>query len=394
MSGGQEGEEHMLTLKRLDGSLLLSVPLASIKSDLFPVKSLRERAAELLEVPANYVSLIHGPEELLDDSKRLNEVLEKTDLAEPVLALKRPCPARPEEYEQHIVVGVKNEFADCVRSTPLEFPEPKGININMMPFVLGKKESLPEDYHGYWDIIRACRFSYAELSQGKIGFLTIQESHTEAGSSQRRPGLHVEASKVRMKEGGKLTERMHHWGFSLGTTRTGGLYMASNVSNSTRIWNSKLDPPEKVVGLLGDCEHLRDSLGEGVCMKAGELWWFTDTTPHESVPLKEPAYRQYIRVVTSSVSIWYAAHSTPNPLGVVPDPEITTVVTYDKFEQAGLNASSSCLAGGEEPPKSGDSSKEVVKHDKFEQAGLNTSSCPAGAAGPAKRFDGIKCTVQ
>ena len=46
-------------------------------------------------------------------------------------------------------------------------------------------------------------------------------------------------------------------------------------------------------------------------------------TPHESLPLKRKKFRQFFRVVTSRVSLWYRDHSTANPLGVVPDPAIT-----------------------------------------------------------------------
>ena len=66
-------------------------------------------------------------------------------------------------------------------------------------------------------------------------------------------------------------------------------------------------------------------------------------TPHESLPLQEAAQRQFFRIVTSQVfvfdnsyhskyfnnqvSLWYADHSTVNPLGVRPDPAVTQVVT-------------------------------------------------------------------
>merc|ERR1719159_127555 len=105
--------------------------------------------------------------------------------------------------------------------------------------------------------------------------------------------------------------------------------MASNVPRSTKVWNVKVDTP--VVGHLGGVEHLRDVLGNGSTMDAGELLWLTDMTPHESLPLAEDHHRQYFRVVTSSVSIWYANHSTPNRLGILPDPAMTKIVAGDKF---------------------------------------------------------------
>ena len=73
-------------------------------------------------------------------------------------------------------------------------------------------------------------------------------------------------------------------------------------------------------------------------------------TPHESLPLKKGAFRQFFRLVTSQVvinslfiyllgskvSLWYADHSTPNPLGVLPDPDVTRIVTGDKFGEDGV----------------------------------------------------------
>ena len=54
------------------------------------------------------------------------------------------------------------------------------------------------------------------------------------------------------------------------------------------------------------------------------------------MPLKEATFRQFFRIVTSKVSLWYRDHSTPNPLGVEPDPEITRTVVGDKFSEEGV----------------------------------------------------------
>ena len=59
-------------------------------------------------------------------------------------------------------------------------------------------------------------------------------------------------------------------------------------------------------------------------------------TPHESLPVKERKYRQFFRLVTSNVSLWYESHSTANPLGVIPDKRITKVVAGNKFSEEGL----------------------------------------------------------
>ena len=66
--------------------------------------------------------------------------------------------------------------------------------------------------------------------------------------------------------------------------------------------------------------------------------------------MKKGAFRQFFRLVTSQVvinslfiyllgskvSLWYADHSTPNPLGVEPDPAITRIVVGDKFSEEGV----------------------------------------------------------
>ena len=52
--------------------------------------------------------------------------------------------------------------------------------------------------------------------------------------------------------------------------------------------------------------------------------------------LPERAYRQFFRLVTSQVAFWYRDHSTPNPLGVEPDPAITRTIIGNKFSQDGV----------------------------------------------------------
>ena len=72
----------------------------------------------------------------------------------------------------------------------------------------------------------------------------------------------------------------------------------------------------------------------------------TDTTPHESLPLPVGTRRQYFRLVTNHVSVWYADHSDANPLGVVPDPKITTIVWGNKFTTDGGGGGSGSSGGG------------------------------------------------
>merc|ERR1712111_80846 len=111
--------------------------------------------------------------------------------------------------------------------------------------------------------------------------------------------------------------------------------MASSVSESCKVWNCSVEP--EAVEHLGDIEHLRSLLpGEGEVLRPGQMYWITDRTPHESLPLKKDTFRQFFRFVTSDVSFWYKDHSTPNPLGVLPDPAITKIVLGDKFSDEGV----------------------------------------------------------
>ena len=180
---------------------------------------------------------------------------------------------------------------------------------------------------------------------GAVYYLTIQETPVEAGQAQRRPGLHVDSPgqvKVRRGGGAAHTYFGHDWGRGcahntggVSSIMYGGIYLASNLASSCRVWDCSVAP--EVVRSLGDIEHLRPALpGPGTTLEPNTLYWITDRTPHESLPLSETSVRQFFRLVTSEVSLWYRDHSTPNPLGVEPDPNITRVVVGNKFSEDGV----------------------------------------------------------
>lgn len=132
-------------------------------------------------------------------------------------------------------------------------------------------------------------------------------------------------------------EESEYWGrfcggghFSVGEHVEGGIYMASTVANTCKVWNA-LVTDKNIVDRHGSCEHLRHLFGEGVALKANELVWMTDRTPHEAVPRTQYGYRQFFRLVTSQISHWYAAYSTPNPN--VPVPDHVVIVEGNKFVQ-------------------------------------------------------------
>ncbi|XP_065069061.1 uncharacterized protein LOC135694308 [Rhopilema esculentum] len=240
------------------------------------------------------------------------------------------------------------------------FPKPTGININMMPFVMNKKFEdccLPSNLERYWSLfISRCLLDKEE--KGKIGYLTIHESDVKANCSQRRPGLHTERpGKLKVRKSKDLVDEetdsgrgdsfvkedqiYHNWGLGLWRKGhnafeiKGGIFMASNVKDSCRIWDCQISD-DRLIGKLGDIEYLREFLPNSEVMKENHLYWLTDRTPHESLCLKKGKYRQYFRLVTSQVSIWFEEHSTKNPLGVVPDPKITKIVGGSKFDEGSL----------------------------------------------------------
>ena len=256
-----------------------------------------------------------------------------------------------------------------LRCWKVTFPTPQGININMMPFIMGrtfKECCLPEYLEPYWELIVACRlggnsFLYPKKHNelGKVGFLTIQESVVEEGSSQRRPGIHTENPgrvfieeidrngddkadcKVCIVKGRGSSKAVENswgrgWASIVGAFDfKGGIYMASTVDDSCEIWDCQIlhdNFGREIIGDMGDIEHLRTLLPQSEKMMKNRIYWLTDRTPHESLPLTKGTYRQFFRLVTSEVSLWFEEHSTKNPKGIVPDPRMTKIVQGSKFK--------------------------------------------------------------
>ena len=254
----------------------------------------------------------------------------------------------------------------------LTFPFPTGIYVNMMPICLsmvGDSTFLPKSLKGYEDIVKAC-LRHANYESQDVAYLTIDERITEANQSQRRPGLHVESPGVmpfveeqenlltsisldsdtdvkyfQLPSGRYVPGAEHHWGRGLmmrDEYTEGGIFLASNVSDTTAVWNCHINNEDgRMIGPHGDIERLRYLLGKpSYLLKAGELLWMTDRTPHESLPVQPVRgadgsmvvpHRQYFRLVVGEVSAWFADHSTPSELGVVP-PESVRIIYGDKFE--------------------------------------------------------------
>lgn len=194
--------------------------------------------------------------------------------------------------------------------TTVHFPTYRSLKVNMMPFIVGDQDSLPEDLRPYVDIIDACSI---EHRKGKTAYLTVHESFVEEGKTQRRPGIHTDATN-------KLGWGGDHWG---GRTRSEGIYLAS-TDGACQAWGLMVRSED--VDALGAL--LERPVAPAQTLQANHLYWITDRTPHEALPATRSGERQFFRLVVGDIDAWFSQHNTPNPLGVPPN---APIVEYNKF---------------------------------------------------------------
>jgi hypothetical protein len=189
-----------------------------------------------------------------------------------------------------------------LRLGKVAFPPPSGLNVNMMPFIFGDKNSLPPELQGYFDLTMLCSVSNRWVSlcpggdspeqsymrvtsgdsvsastpflvscnTGTICYLTVQESEVKQNACQRRPGAHTEGGAsiypdMHQEAGGTLKVCEHTFTYGYGAEYDsewgggkqvdgclfGGIYLASTVASTTRVWNARVDDT-KLIGPLGD----------------------------------------------------------------------------------------------------------------------------------------------
>jgi hypothetical protein len=264
------------------------------------------------------------------------------------------------EFDQlfEISFGIDNPYSrgyslqvppPFVNFGPVTFPKPMDRKVNMMPFVLGDIQSLPDDLKPYFELTQYCaRTCPNEI--GNVCYITIDEGFVPAGESQLIPGLHIDGGGLRIVCDGSAGVYFgdfarFHWG---GAKACGGIYLASTVSDSCIIYGAKLKKAEIFAQHHGNIEYLRPFLEKKVVqryssrtkvtneiigkkMNANQLYWITDLTPHESIPLLNGTYRQFFRMVTSEVSGWFEDHSTRNPLGIQPGCPIIKGNKFNSF---------------------------------------------------------------
>jgi len=186
------------------------------------------------------------------------------------------------------------------------FPDYQERHVNMMPFIMGDKSTLPEELHDYLPMIESTELP----KSGSTAYLTIHESFVEEGKTQRRPGLHTDGTSTSGWGGGG-------WG---GQKRSQGIYLASSDGHCN-VWDCMRHDSDEHGAISG-------IVGEGIRMSANRMYWITDRTPHASVLRKHGGNRQFFRLVAGPIGVWWEKHSTPNPFGVQPK---AVVLGGDKF---------------------------------------------------------------
>lgn len=197
------------------------------------------------------------------------------------------------------------------RVTEVQFPAPCEANVNMMPIVMGDEGSIPLSLRQYSTLINQCNFR-----KGSVVYLSVQEGVVFKGYTQRRPGVHTDGTATM------------GWGLGWGggapppkptkpkpdPEPKKGIYMAS-TNGLCRVWDT----------LSYDVDShgaLEAPDAPSVVTSPNTLYWMTDRTPHESLPQEQDQYRQWFRLVAEEIGVWFAQHSTPNPLGVKPNAPI------------------------------------------------------------------------
>lgn len=186
----------------------------------------------------------------------------------------------------------------------IALPRFSGLRIMMMPFLLEDLESIPKSM-GLWRKPLAQLRSMSEVQEG-VAYLTIDEAEVEAGTTHRRPGLHV--------DGIGPDHRPASWGGGGGGTwgNSGMLVAASHYG--CRGWDQIFQGEP---GANGDCSHLANQCQpeDATQFEGGKVYLCGPLTVHESVVMGQKTNRQFVRLSMPNDCPWYEGY-TENPTGV------------------------------------------------------------------------------
>ena len=249
------------------------------------------------------------------------------------------------------VVGVgwcKSVPCPTCRSVPYpKFPAPMpmgGVNVTMLPFICGiefEDYRLPEYVKQYEDLIKFCLQHQLKRNAsflGKVCYLTIWERDIAAGEFLGQDCVQTKAGLSVNFPGGlgkkwRCPKFLEYKGIQW--INSGGVYLMSNSPESTNLWKCKIK--EKIVSKNGNIEHMREFLPNAAkncwngMMEPDKVYRITERTPLDNLPLKKQTKVQFFRITTSKVPFWCQDHYTASPLGVLPDPRITEIVSDGKI---------------------------------------------------------------
>ena len=344
----QTDKEFLLAAVAIDGALALPDPSLQGGLDREVLRAAARSGAYRSGNKAPNFS-----EAALDDKELVLEMLKRLNVLKYV---SERLKADPDVLETVRFRGGIAEGGYCIdylaSIDEVVFPPSTGLQINMMPFLMEPlfcHTRLPENLRAYWTIMVKPQLGLLKGQHGTVCYLSVDERDVAENESHRRPGLHTESPGCLLKDacvgvydiGSAMYTNTLDWGYS-SASLNGGLFVASNVADSCAAWDCAVlgaEEGEPLIKPHGDVEHLRPILeanSKEQRMAANRLYWMTDRTPHESLPLKKACHRQWFRLVTSGVSAWFVDHSTPNPNGVVPDPDVTITLKGDKFDVKNL----------------------------------------------------------
>ena len=264
-----------------------------------------------------------------------------------------PCPSTMTEsgYERamnSMFIGIPQDKY-FLEITGIVFPQPKDINIDMMPFYMSncfEHTKLPEYLRSYWHYIimplyRSYNSSVHE-EDGIVCYLTIKEMKTFSETRNILSPISVLGSKCRIKNvdgpiykgNGSSFARFYrvasdHERYMKIDRIRGGIYIGFNKENSVQVWDAKIKCDKsknykEIVDSDGKLDHVKPYIGQSTVLKGSTAYWITDRTPLECLPFHiNQSYLQCFQLVTHQVSFWFEEFSTKNPIGVMPDSKIT-----------------------------------------------------------------------
>jgi len=235
--------------------------------------------------------------------------------------------------------------SEAFRLGNFTMPSYTGLRVMMMPFDFNDKSSLSKDQVGgyadlVYDLIRMNKIINNGANKG-IGYLTIDEAEVVAGTTHRRPGLHVDGVSCSAYGGGNpygggITQdspygsyyrnrNFNPYGGGYAPYGGGGSAYASSKGNkggmillaSNNGTRSYIQNFDGLPGNEGDCEHLRNQCKIPIDFKDNEAWWCSGLCVHEAVHVPHDTKRQILRISMPSNAPYHWPY-TKNITGVVP----------------------------------------------------------------------------